>query len=87
MVDNQRIYKANRKTFTEMELRILGIINEKRSSGTNLSDLVLTLNRELGLLLEKNYIINDSFVQKMLKNFLEESKIYKNSDKLLFPNI
>lgn len=45
MVDNQRIYKMLRKTFTEMELRILGIIHEKKETGTNLSDIVLILNK------------------------------------------
>lgn len=79
MVDNQRIYKMLRKTFTEMELRILGIIHEKKETGTNLSDIVLILNKQLDLISEKNYIINDNLVQKMLKNFLEDSKIYKTS--------
>lgn len=46
MLEGQRIYKVERKIFTQLEMRILGVINEKAKTGTVLSDIVNILNRE-----------------------------------------
>lgn len=51
-----------------------------------LSELVHTLNDERGFAEEKNYVVNDNFVQKILRKFIETSAIYKTSDKILYPN-
>lgn len=75
-----------REVFNKMEMRILGIIRENTKKGTMLSELVHTLNDERGFAEEKNYVVNDNFVQKILRKFIETSAIYKTSDKILYPN-
>lgn len=50
MLEGQRIYKVERKIFAHIEMRILGIINERAKTGTVLSDIVNILNREHGFL-------------------------------------
>ena len=67
-------------------MRILGIINQRQKTGTILSDLVSILNKEEGFVEEKNYIINDNMVQKILKKFIDDFRIYKTSEKILYPN-
>ena len=51
-----------------------------------MSDLDSILNKEEGFVEEKNYIINDNMVQKILKKFIDDFRIYKTSEKILYPN-
>ena len=85
-LDGQTIYIVYREVFNKLEMRIVGIIRENTKKGTMLSELVHTLNDERGFAEEKNYVVNDNFVQKILRKFIETSAIYKTSNKILYPN-
>lgn len=85
-LEGQTIYIVYREVFNRMEMRILGVIRENTKKGTMLGELVQTLNDERGFAEERNYVVNDNFVQKMLRKFIETSAIYKTSDKVLYPN-
>lgn len=63
------------------------INSRKDEDGIKSGELVILLNREFGFLNEKNFILNENLVQRFLKKFIEEGKIYKSSDKALYPNI
>ena len=77
----------NKKLFTELEMRVLGLINEYRNlQGINSGNLVHLLNKDLGFVSEKNYAFSENLLHKVLRKFIEEGKIYKTSDKLLYPN-
>ena len=68
-------------------MRILGLINEYRNKqGVTSTDLVHATNRELGFVSEKNYAFSENLVHKILRKFIEEGKIYKTSEKVLYPN-
>lgn len=87
VVDGQRRYVAYRNIFNNLEMRIMGFINERqKAGGTLLADLVAAMNREHNLMDEKNYIFNDSFMAKVLRKLIGESRIYKTSDKVMYVN-
>ena len=55
-IEGVKIFRVNKKLFTELEMRILGLINQFRNKqGITSSDLVHAINKELGFVSEKNY--------------------------------
>jgi hypothetical protein len=44
------------------------------------------LNNKLGKQTEESYLFNWMFVQKVLVDLINEHRIYKTGDKILYPN-
>ena len=65
------MFKVSKKLFTELEMRILGLINEHRNKqGVTSTDLVHFTNKELGFISEKNYAFSENLIHKVLRKFI-----------------
>jgi hypothetical protein len=82
------LYTVKRDLFRGIEKSLEEKIEEAGSKGgVRITDLCTHANKKIGDYAGINYaIFNWKFVQKLLARMQSENKIYKTSDKLIFPN-
>ena len=52
------MFKIYRKTLSDIEMRVVGLINSKKNDGIISGELVRQINKEYGYINDKNFIFN-----------------------------
>jgi hypothetical protein len=74
-----------RRYFEKLVVDIEEFVYEKRASGTTLEYVTRGLNEKMGKYSKEEWLFNWNFVQKVLIDMIDEFRIYKTSEKVIYP--
>ena len=84
-LNNPDQYVIKRRYFERLVVDIEEFVYEKRAQGTMLEYVTRAMNEKIGKYNEVDWLFNWKFVQKVLIDLINEFRIYKTSEKRLFP--
>ncbi len=61
------------------------LVYEKKATGATLQQVTKAMNEKMGKFKEEDFLFNFKFIQKILMNLIKEFRIFKTSDKKVYP--